>query len=71
MEILRASLSSCGSATNLVVAIDVLRAFTTSAYLFEMGVEEIFLVSGVEDAFNVNLIASILRWLSKEGIACT
>ena len=53
MEILRASLSTCGTAAGLVVAIDVLRAYTTSAYLFDRGIEEIFLVSGVDDALNL------------------
>lgn len=50
MEIHRATLSSCHTATDLVVAIDVLRAFTTAAYLFNAGVEEILLVSGVQEA---------------------
>lgn len=53
MEIQRATLSSCNNATDLVVAIDVLRAFTTAAYLFNRGVKEIILVSGVEEAFNL------------------
>lgn len=53
MEIHRATLASCPTATDLVVAIDVLRAFTTAAYLFHAGVEEIILVSGVEEAFNL------------------
>lgn len=53
MEINRATLSSCSTATDLVVAIDVLRAFTTAAYLFNAGVEEIMLVSGVEEAFRL------------------
>jgi 2-phosphosulfolactate phosphatase len=53
MEIQRATLSSCHQATDLVVAIDVLRAFTTAAYLFHGGVEEILLVSGVQEAFRL------------------
>lgn len=51
MEVRRANLSDCESATGLVVAIDVLRAFTTAAYLFDAGVEEVMLVGGVEEAF--------------------
>ncbi len=54
MEIHRAVLSSCGSATDLVVAIDVLRAFTTAAYLFSAGVEQIILISGVQEAFRLH-----------------
>ena len=49
----RSTLSTCHSATGLVVAIDVLRAFTTAAYLFNEGVEEILLVSGVQEAFEL------------------
>lgn len=53
MEIHRATLVTCSKATDLVVAIDVLRAFTTAAYLFDAGVKEIMLVSGVEEAFHL------------------
>jgi 2-phosphosulfolactate phosphatase len=53
MNISRASLASCSTATDLVVAIDVLRAFTTAAYLFDKGVKEIILVSAVEEAFDL------------------
>ncbi|MGA9399165.1 MAG: 2-phosphosulfolactate phosphatase [Anaerolineaceae bacterium] len=53
MEIARSTLSTCSTATDLVVAIDVLRAFTTAAYLFSKGVKEIILVSGVEEAFDL------------------
>lgn len=53
MEIKRATLATCASATGLVVAIDVLRAFTTAAFLFQQGVKEIVLVSGVEEAFRL------------------
>ena len=53
MEILRADLATCDTATGLVVAIDVLRAFTTAAYLFHAGVEEIILVASVREAFNL------------------
>jgi 2-phosphosulfolactate phosphatase len=53
VEILRANLATCGEASDLVVAIDVLRAFTTAGYLFQSGVEEILLVSGVQEAFDL------------------
>jgi 2-phosphosulfolactate phosphatase len=46
-------LRNCESATGLVVVIDVLRAFSTAAYAFAAGVEEIYLVSSVEDAFTL------------------
>ena len=46
----RATLETCAAATGLVVVIDVLRAFTTAAFLFAAGVEEITLVSTVEEA---------------------
>lgn len=54
MEILRADLSTCHTATGFVVVIDVLRAFTTTSYLFGAGVEEIILVSGVDEAFRLH-----------------
>ncbi len=53
MQINRATLADCHTATGLVVAIDVLRAFTTAGYLFEAGVSEIILVAGVQEALNL------------------
>lgn len=53
MKIVRASLSAFDPDTDLVVVIDVLRAFTTAAYLFSVGVEEIILVSQVQEAFKL------------------
>jgi 2-phosphosulfolactate phosphatase len=53
MNITRADLATCHLAAGFAVAIDVLRAFTTSAYLFDAGVREIILVSGVDEAFKV------------------
>ncbi len=41
---------TCGSATGLVVVIDVLRAFSAAAYAFKAGARRITLVSGVEEA---------------------
>ena len=37
----------------MVVVIDVLRAFSTAAYAYAAGVEDIYLVSTVEDAFRL------------------
>lgn len=51
MKIKRASLNDCDRITGAAVVIDVLRAFTTAAYAFAAGAEEIILVSTVEEAF--------------------
>ena len=53
MQIQRATLKDCQEATDLVIAIDVLRAFTTAAYLFDRGAESIILVSEVDEAFRL------------------
>lgn len=53
MKINRATLEDCGSETDTVIVIDVLRAFTTSAYAFAQGVYEIALASSVEEAFDL------------------
>ena len=41
---------NAGEATGHVVVIDVLRAFTTAAYAFAAGIEEIELVATPEEA---------------------
>lgn len=41
---------TCAAATELVVVIDVMRAFTTAAFLFNAGVKQSILVSTVEEA---------------------
>ncbi len=51
LRIKRVTLATCSTVTGLVVVIDVLRAFTTAAFLFQQGVKEILLVSGVEESF--------------------
>ena len=51
MQIQRATLDSCAYAEGAVVVIDVLRAFTTAAFAFAAGAEEIFLVSTTQEAF--------------------
>jgi 2-phosphosulfolactate phosphatase len=45
------SLEECTEATGTVVVIDVLRAFTCTAFALGAGIESIFLVGEVEDAF--------------------
>jgi 2-phosphosulfolactate phosphatase len=49
----RTNLDSSSSAQGVVVVIDVLRAFSTAAYAFAAGEEDIALVSSVEDAFEL------------------
>lgn len=51
MEIQRATLDTCHLATDTVVVIDVLRAFTTAAFAFAAGVTDITLVATVAEAF--------------------
>lgn len=50
MQMYQSTLESCGTATGMVVAIDVLRAFTTAAYAFAAGAREILLVGTVAEA---------------------
>src|SRR5512141_2681159 len=45
-----ASLETCHTARDVVLIIDVLRAFSTAAYAFSRGAREIRLVSTVEEA---------------------
>ena len=51
MDIKRATLEDCDQEHDTVVAIDVLRAFTTAAYAFDGGVTEIILAALVQEAF--------------------
>lgn len=48
-----ATLENCHTAEGIVLLIDVLRAFSTSAYAFSRGAKEILLVSGVEEAITL------------------
>jgi 2-phosphosulfolactate phosphatase len=50
MNIERATLETCHEATDTVVVIDVLRAFTTAAYAFAAGAVDIRPVATVEEA---------------------
>ena len=47
------SLDTCHEVDGVVVVIDVLRAFTTAAFAFDRGADEILLVSTVEEAFEL------------------
>ena len=49
MRIERATNETCGTATDTVVVIDVLRAFTTAAYAFAAGARDIVLVGTVDE----------------------
>ncbi len=53
LEIRRVTLDTCHEADCVVVVIDVLRAFTTAAFAFDRGADEILLVSTVEEAFEL------------------
>lgn len=50
MKFHQTTLETCPDATGAVVAIDVVRAFTTAAYAFAAGASEIILVGTVEEA---------------------
>lgn len=53
MKIDRAGLDACSQADGVVVVIDVLRAFSTSAYAFAAGAAEILPVATVAEAFEL------------------
>jgi 2-phosphosulfolactate phosphatase len=53
MKFQQAILKNCEWLTGTVVVIDVLRAFTTAAYAFSVCVDCIFLVSTVDQAFQL------------------
>lgn len=53
MEINKVSLNNCHEINGMVVVIDVIRAFTTAAFAFSVGVEKIYLVSKIEEAFDL------------------
>jgi len=50
MDISYLTLDNCSEANGVVVVIDVLRAFSTSAYAFAAGAQSIILLSTVEEA---------------------
>jgi 2-phosphosulfolactate phosphatase len=47
------NLETCHKATDVVIVIDVIRAFTNAAYAFARGAKEIYPVSKVEEAFTL------------------
>lgn len=49
----KVSLSECRLADGCIIVIDVLRAFTTAAYAFGSGAEEILMVSTIDEAFRM------------------
>ena len=53
IEIHNTTLLTCHEAEGVVVVVDVLRAFTTTAYAFDRGAKEIILVSTIEEAFEL------------------
>jgi 2-phosphosulfolactate phosphatase len=53
VEIRKATLEDCGDTVGPAVVVDVLRAFTTTAFAFARGAAEITLVSSIEEAFTL------------------
>jgi 2-phosphosulfolactate phosphatase len=53
INVQRKTLESCVNPEGVVVVVDVLRAFTTTAYAFDRGASEIFLVSTIDEAFEL------------------
>ncbi len=51
MRFYHTNLDTCTTATGLVVAIDVIRAFTMAAFAFDAGAALIYLVGSIEDAW--------------------
>ncbi len=49
-----ATLETCATATESVVVIDVWRSFTTAAYAFAAGAQEILVVASADDAFTLH-----------------
>lgn len=53
MNIHRVDLPNAGEELDTVVVIDVIRAFTTTAFAFEAGAKSIILIASVEEAFSL------------------
>ena len=53
MHIAFANLDTCKTASGVVVVIDVIRAFTTAAYAFAAGADEIIITGGVDEALHL------------------
>lgn len=70
MNFERATLSTCEAATDIVVVIDVLRAFSTAAYAFDLGAHSITLVGAVDEALALKRRdPSVLLMGEVEGLA--
>jgi len=52
-EFIKRNLETCTPADGVVVVIDVLRAFSTSAYAFASGAQQIIPVAGVQEALDL------------------
>ena len=50
MRIERATCETCGDATDAVVVIDVIRAFTTAAFAFAAGARDVVLTGEAKEA---------------------
>ena len=53
MNFERYNLDTCHQIEGVAVVVDVLRAFTTAAFVFQAGAEEIILTDTVEEAFRL------------------
>ena len=53
MKIFRVDLSKAGDERDTVIVIDVIRAYTTTAFAFNAGASRIILVSSVKEAFSL------------------
>jgi 2-phosphosulfolactate phosphatase len=70
MKFERTSLDTCGNATDIVVVIDVLRAFSTAAYAFGLEAQSITLVGAVDEALALKKQdPSVLLMGEVEGLA--
>ena len=54
MYIDHATLETCATATGSVVVIDVWRSFTTTAYAFSAGVQDILVAASADEAFTLH-----------------
>lgn len=72
MKVLRKSLLTGAMETEgLPVVIDVMRAFTTSAVLFSLGLEDLFLVSTADEAFALREQRGCLIAGESQGVKIT
>jgi 2-phosphosulfolactate phosphatase len=67
VDISFASLDNCARATDLVVVIDVVRAFTTAAYALAAGAQDIVLAGTVEEALALRVSNPAARVMGEVG----